>query len=96
MLVVLGHVNSMGDYDECVGIRANNVNFSDKVATDFPNLPKTFQGLYCTTYLLPNLTEFQSISENRNGLREALSPSELLVLNCLLLYVDQYCKLDCY
>ena len=43
--ILSGHVNSFGDWDECVNARAN-LNLIEN---------SKFQGQYCWTYLFPDL-----------------------------------------
>ncbi|XP_035714450.1 nose resistant to fluoxetine protein 6 [Folsomia candida] len=42
-----GHVNAMGDFDECVDLNVGKYEASD------PQTPTSFAGIYCNTYLAP-------------------------------------------
>jgi len=84
-----GHVNPLGDYDECVGIRASDVAFSQPIQDQFPQLPTSFSGLYCNVYIVPRPSDDGSRSESDSHSRtnnppadlsrESVSPAELLV-----------------
>ncbi|CAG7785872.1 unnamed protein product, partial [Allacma fusca] len=52
--ILSGHVNAMGDFDECVGLRGHD---PTKKSLNKPQ----FSGLYCTTYIVSGTT---STSEN--------------------------------
>jgi len=52
----MGHINALGDFDECVDIAVKNlvISSSNTFAT-----PSSFEGRYCHTILMPwNKTRF--------------------------------------
>lgn len=67
-----GHINPMGDFDECVQIHAKNVQTDGQ---------SEFKGRYCTVYL--NISIPDNLTANEDSLaRESVSPGELIV-SCL-------------
>jgi hypothetical protein len=71
--ILSGHLNTFGDWDECVGVRSPSV--PGKVS---------FRGSYCFTSLIPTSPLGPSVSTrldqlNQNLLRKAVSPIDLIV-----------------
>lgn len=76
--ILSGHVNSFGDFDECLGILSAVVEEESE-----------FRGRYCDVWLLPgarnNNSRFQTSSA-----REAVTIPELVVSFYALLFFDLY------
>jgi hypothetical protein len=67
--ILSGHLNSLGDWDECVGVRSPSV--SDEAS---------FRGSYCFTYLLPASAVSTRLDQlKQNTFRKAVSPIDLIV-----------------
>ena len=70
--LLTGHVNPMGDFDECVEIDTKGLtNVEGDGAT-------SFKGRYCTVYLVPSFSTVGTGNDTA-AIREAVSPEELLV-----------------
>ena len=70
--ILSGHVNAMGDFDECVGLNGNS---GEAEASEF-------QGQYCTTYIVnsaPSFNEGSSKNISQHVLKHAVSLVELEV-----------------
>ncbi len=75
-LYYTGHINPMGDFDECVNMKARDVTFRlDENKDKYKDVKKEFGGRYCTVYMGIILNRTKSHPE----LREAVDPEELLV-----------------
>jgi hypothetical protein len=76
-----GHVNALGDFDECVDLLVRDVQLRNPT----PGLSNSFDGRYCQSYLLPyNETRHGRPSSTRfshggNHSRKAVSPQRLIV-----------------
>ena len=75
--ILHGHVNSMGDFDECVGLRASGVNFSDPF-NEGQVYSRSFSGRYCSIALTPKPSTKDAAQS-----RSAVDPEEFLVWKCL-------------
>lgn len=88
--ILAGHTNSYGDFDECVQINAKNIEFNGDVVAN----SRDFDGLYCTTYMLPYDVVMSIATEsptktlpvlsldrgyNNSNIQEAVSLEEFLV-----------------
>ncbi len=55
--ILSGHVNSYGDFDECVGVKVTDLDIRNTV---YPELngeaTKSFVGQYCTSYIVDYTT----------------------------------------
>lgn len=70
--ILSGHVNAMGDFDECVGLRG---------VSGEAEVPD-FRGQYCTTYIVtgkPNSNEGSNENIRKHVLKHAVSIVELEV-----------------
>lgn len=78
-----GHVNALGDFDECLAVRApskQNANVAQ------------FQGKYCVVYVMPNVsTEASSLSPGSDGVKPGERSFEnIMVGNLLFSIIIQY------
>jgi len=78
--VLSGHINPLGDYDECVGIIAKNVGVEPPLpGADSSDISTSFQGKYCNVYIVPPPNDTLDTARNISP-KEAVSPEELLDL----------------
>jgi hypothetical protein len=49
-----GHVNALGDFDECVDIKVNGLKKDDE---NHYETPESFEGYYCNNFLIPYSSE---------------------------------------
>lgn len=55
--ILSGHVNSYGDFDECVGVKVTDLEILNTVYPEFnENAVDNFAGQYCTSYILDYTT----------------------------------------
>lgn len=64
--ILSGHVNALGDFDECLAVRAQ--------ASE--RFQASFQGKYCLIYAMPNITGAGAPTKTKTG--SGNNPNQLL------------------
>lgn len=82
--ILSGHVGAFGDFYECIEMEVSNLTLYNK---KYPSVSKSFEGLYCTSYILDYATAMaaagrpmgQESTAGNIGVRKAVSVEELIV-----------------